>query len=141
MKYSWVTAALLSLLPLHVAAEDQPPARTFLQEVNGSFVSCPRLLGEEELNKRLYGRAAPSNAGAIGDCANDGRARLRAAYDAYVASNPGAEAKSSAKSLYAASLAYGDAVINATSRRDLDNGIAQAELSKAKSIFIIDSGL
>lgn len=141
MKHSWVTVALLSMLPLHVAAEDQPPARTFLQEVNGSFVSCPRLLGEDELSRRLYGRAAPSNTEAVGDCANEGRARLRQAYDAYVASNPDAEAKSSAKSLYAASLAYGEAIIKATSRRDLDNGIAQAELSKARSIFIIDAGL
>lgn len=135
-----MVAALL-LAPAVAFADEEPPARVFLQEVNGSFASCARLIGESEMNSRLYGLAAPSSAGKIGDCANNGRERVKKAFHAYVASQPGDEAKASAKSVYTASLAYADAITNASTRSDLDNGIAQAELSKAKSMFIIDSGL
>lgn len=136
-----IIAAALLLTPAICLAEEESSARLFLQEVNGSFVSCARLVSESDMNARLYGLSAPSNAGKIGDCANNGRERVKKAFDSYVASQPGNAAKASAKSVYAASLAYADAITHASTRSDLDNAIAQAELSKAKSMFVIDSGL
>lgn len=136
-----IMASAMLLIPATCLAEEDQPARVFLQEVNGSFVSCARLIGEGEMNERLYGVSAPSSTGKIGDCANSGRERMKKAFESYVASRPGDEAKASAKALYAASLSYADAITKASTRSDLENGIAQAELSKAKSIFIIDAAL
>ncbi|TGR55677.1 hypothetical protein EN794_004535 [Mesorhizobium sp. M00.F.Ca.ET.151.01.1.1] len=136
-----IMVATLLLAPAVAFADEESPARLFLQEVNGSFVSCARLVGESDRNARLYGQLAPSSTGKIGDCANNGRDRVKKAFDSYVASQPDDAAKASAKSVYAASLAYADAIAHASTRSDLDNGLAQAELSKAKSMFVIESGL
>lgn len=134
-------AIVLFSVPSLALATDVPPARVFLQEVNGAFYSCPRLIGEGEMNNQMYGPSAPSTVGRVIDCASTGSERVKVAYDAYVASQPEADAKAAAKEVYIASLAYADAIRNASSRSDLDNGNAQAGLSRAKAVFIVDSGL
>ncbi|GFF07327.1 hypothetical protein D7Y51_00125 [Stenotrophomonas maltophilia] len=58
-----------------------------------------------------------------------------------IASQPKDDAKAAAKEIYIASLAYAGAIRKASSGSDLDNGSAQAGLSRAKAAFIVDSGL
>ncbi len=127
--------------PSLALADDRPPALAFLQEVNGAFYSCSRLIGEGEMNNQMYGSFAPSGTGRVLDCASTGSERVKVAYDAYVASQPKEGEKAAAKEVYIASLAYADAIRNASSRSDLDNGNAQAGLSRAKAVFIVDAGL
>lgn len=128
-------------VPLLALADDRPPALVFLQEVNGAFYSCSRLIREAEMDRQMYGSSAPSRTGQIFDCASSGTERVKAAYDAYLALEPKEAEKAAAREVYIASLAYAEAIPKATSRSDLENGTAQAGLSRAKSVFIVDSGL
>lgn len=138
---SIAAAIVLFAVPSLALATDGPPAQVFLQEVNGAFYSCSRLIGEGEMNNQMYGSSAPSSTGRVLDCASTGSERVKVAYDAYVALQPKDDAKAAAKEVYIASLAYADAIRKASSRSDLDNGNAQAGLSRAKAVFIVDSGL
>lgn len=121
-------------------AQEEAPARAFLQESNGALLGCARLVKETDLALRLYGSAAPVHSGERVTCVAQAKDRLRAAYDAYLATNPAADAKASAKALYSANLALGDAIVDATSAAQLDDSQEQASVRKAKSSFVVDAG-
>lgn len=123
------------------ASADTSAATEFLQASNGSMVSCMRILGEADLDARLYGRGAPSRVDELGDCVSGGRSKLRAAYDLYLTTSPSNDAKAAARGLYAARLALADAITAASSRPQVENSQEQAEVRKATAVFIIDAGI
>lgn len=123
------------------ASADTSAATEFLQTSNGSLSSCVRILGEADLDARLYGSAAPSRIGEMADCVSAGRSKLRAAYDLYLASSPSTDAKAAARGLYAARLALADAISAASSRPQVEDSQEQAEVRKATALFVIDAGI
>ena len=139
--FSLSVALIVAGLAPAAFAQEEGPAKAFLQESNGALLGCARMVKETDLALRLYGTAAPVNSGDRVTCVAQAKDRLHAAYDAYLASKPAAEAKDSAKALYVANLALGDAIVDASSGAQLDDSQEQAALRKARSAFVVEAGL
>lgn len=128
-------------LPAAAAAQEKPPAMVMRSQMTLALYPCELNVSSLARQAQNYGIASDAQVQEQIQCIAKGRAELKDAYEKFIASGPTDEAKSSAKLLYAANLAWADAIAAARSRAQLDNSVERAELRKAEAMFEIDAGL
>jgi len=137
-----VFSSFIAVFITHAVNAGQPSAAiTLSDDLRLSVSRCELLVSELEQLAGMYGVPPQERMNEQTKCLIDGHEKMRSAFEAYKASSPTKSELDAAKDLYAAYIAYADAISSARSRRDLRRSIEAADLNKARATFQVETGI